>query len=139
MHMKSLIMIAALGMQGGVRGILPVPAQSPAVETQTVDIQDLLASARGVAPAVCALAADGASGWGNGSDAPDLSVRANVHALLRDLRNTAFTTAEAQVLLGGLASSDPCERHLAGTLIGRSGDRSFVPALLDDLHASGPD
>src|SRR6185436_19532090 len=96
-------------------------------------------SARGVAPAVCALAADGASnGWGGSWDAPDVSVRADVHQLVRSIRNTSIDRAESRALVDALGSDDACVRHLAGTLIGRSGDRTFVPELIETLRGESP-
>ena len=137
--MKTLTVIAGITMTSGMIGVLPLPAptqrSAPISERRTeqrvdrrADVRDLLASARGVAPAVCALAADGASnGWGGYWDAPDLSIRADVHQLVRSIRSTALDHAESQALLDALGSDDPCVRHLAGTLIGRSRDRAFVP------------
>src|SRR5215470_8289438 len=132
MHMKSLMVVAALSMKSGVVGVLPIPNQNRvAVETR-VDARELLAASRGVAPALCTLAADGASnGWGGGSwDAPDLSVRADVHELVRGMRRSALSSGEVQALLDGLSSDDACVRHMAGTLIGRSEDRAFVEPLM---------
>ena len=101
--MRTLKVILGITMTSGVIGVLPVPAPTqrpaPTSEQRTdrrVDVRDLLASARGVAPAVCALAADGASnGWGGYWDAPDLSIGADVHQLVRNIRSTALDGAES--------------------------------------------
>ena len=86
--MKTLTVMVGITMTSGVIGVLPLPSPHSGqlrarqadqqVAEQRGDVRDLLASARGVAPSVCALAADGASnGWGGSWDAPDLSVRAD--------------------------------------------------------------
>ena len=134
--MKTLTVMVGITMTSGVIGVLPLPAptqrSAPISERRAeqradrrVDIRDLLASARGVAPAVCALAADCASnGWGGSWDAPDLSVRADVHQLVRGIRSRR-RSRRVKALVDALGSDDP--RVLsAGTLIGRSGDRAFV-------------
>ena len=46
-----------------------------------------------------------------------------------------MSDAEAHALLDALGSDDECVRHLAGTLIGRSGDHAFVPDLLEHLKS----
>src|ERR1700754_4735228 len=109
-----------------VGGILPIPAQGRAAISETrVDARELLAASRGVAPSVCALAADGASnGWGGSWGAPDVALRGDVRELVRGMRRATLDRAEVQALLDALGSDDACVRHMAGTLIGRSDDRT---------------
>src|SRR5882724_3712212 len=109
MYNKSFMLVAALTMKSGVIGVLPVPMQTAArsdvsrLDVARVDVRELLASARGVAPALCALAADGVSnGWGGSWDAPDLSVSADVHRLVRDLRNASLDRAQVLSLVTAL-------------------------------------
>ena len=52
--------------------------------------------------------------------------------------STSLDRTESRALIEALASDDPCVRHLAGTLIGRSGDRSFVPGLTEKLRSASP-
>src|SRR5262245_51832113 len=132
MHMKSLMLGVVLTMNGGVVGVLVVPNQNQArvVSEARVDARELLAAARGVAPSVCKLAADGASnGWGGSWDAPDVAIRADVRELVRGIRRAELERGEFQALLDALGSEDNCVRHMAGTLIGRSEDRAFVAPL----------
>ena len=130
--------MVGITMTSGMIGVLPLPAptqrSAPISERRTeqrvdrrADVRDLLASARGVAPSVCALAADGASnGWGGSWDAPDLAVRADVHQLVRDMRRTSLDRAESQALLDALGSDDRLraaswrERSSADRAIARS-------------------
>ena len=112
--MKTLTVIVGITMTSGDDWRAPASRTDatvrPISERRTeqrvdrrADVRDLLASARGVAPAVCALAADGASnGWGGYWDAPDLSIRADVHQLVRSIRSTALDRAESQALLDAL-------------------------------------
>jgi len=134
MHAKSLVLLAAFTIQGGVVSI-PRASRVIVKPEGAMDVRELLASARGVAPAVCSLASDGASNWGGGWDAPDVDVRSDSRRTLRNLRNGEITDAEGRALLDALTSDDACVRYLAGTLIGRSGDKSFVPELSGKLES----
>src|SRR3954466_14751297 len=124
MHVKSVVLLTALTIKGGV---LPLPAiQRQQPIDRALDVRELLIAARGVAPALCALASDGASNGGWGWDAPDVAIQSDIRTTMRDLRNADLDDAQGKALLDALASDDACVRHLAGTLIGRSRDRSFV-------------
>src|SRR3954462_13815426 len=122
MHPKTIFLVAALSLKGGVISI-PISQRTAAPE-RVMDVRELLASARGVAPALCALASDGASNGGWGWDAPDVAIQSDIRATIRDLRNAELDDAQGKALLDALASDDACVRHLAGTLIGRSRDKS---------------
>lgn len=137
MHVKSMILVAALTIRGGV---LPLPAaQTPQQPVDRApDVRGLLIAARGVAPAMCALASDGASnGWG-GWDAPTAMAHSELRDAIRGLRSIEIDDDQGRALLDGLSSDDACVRHLAGTLIGRSGDKSFLPPLLTRLDSQSP-
>src|SRR5829696_7179912 len=104
MHTKSLVVLAALTIHGGV---VPLPAaQRPAQNVDRgMDVRELLVAARGVPPAVCVLAADGASnGWGGGWDAPDLAIRSDVRRMVRNLRDVEMDDAQGRALIDALAS-----------------------------------
>src|SRR6266849_2456044 len=90
------------------------------------DVRELLVAARGVAPVLCALAADGVStgGWGGGWAAPATPIASDLRARLRSLRRAPLSPDEGQALVAGLAATDACERHLAATLLGRAEARS---------------
>src|SRR5665213_381758 len=109
MHMRTLSVVAALTMRSAVvGGVISIPSHAPA---QRLGVAELLASARGVAPALCALASDGASsGWG-GWDAPDPAIQAKVQQLVRDMRAPVLDAADSRVLVESLASDDACVRH----------------------------
>src|SRR5829696_8065690 len=115
MFTKSLIVVVALTMRSGTVGVVPLPvlpAQSRPITAQRIDVRELLLSARGVAPALCALAADGASGWGGGWDAPDLAIRGGVRELVASIRGSTLGPDEGRALLDALGSDDACVRHL---------------------------
>lgn len=149
MYTKFLVPLT-MAMRAG--GVAPVPETAPvarvidqsvratmdrgAAASGRVDVRELLTAARGVPAPVCALASDGAGNWGGGWDAPDVAVRDSVHQLVRDLRADALSSDESHALITAIGSDDACVRHLAGTLIGRSGDKAFVPDLVDKLRSS---
>jgi hypothetical protein len=100
----------------------------------------LLASARGLPPAICALAIDGVrtGGWGGGPSAPALPLDADVRAQVRALRRSTVTTEDARGLIAGLGADDACERQLAATLIGRAEDKALAQQVGARLGATSP-
>src|SRR5713226_8897649 len=62
------------------------------------DVRELLVAARGVAPVLCALAADGVStgGWGGGWAAPATPIASDLRARLRSLRRAPLSPDEGQ-------------------------------------------
>ncbi|PYP99766.1 MAG: hypothetical protein DMF82_23850, partial [Acidobacteria bacterium] len=92
------------------------------------DVRELLVAARGVAPAICALAADGvwSGGWGSGWSAPITPISSDLRGRLRSLHKSPLSPDEGQALVAGLGATDACERHLAATLLGRSEAKSLA-------------
>jgi HEAT repeat protein len=107
-------------------GWMPEPGGTSASST---DLRELLAAARGVAPALCVLAADGVSGWGEGWSAPAPPLASEVRARVHALRRSRPSPEETQALLAGLAATDPRERHLAAVLLGRAEDAALAPEV----------
>jgi HEAT repeat protein len=99
------------------------------------EVRDLLVSARGVAPSLCTLAADGLGSWGGRWQAPAEAIRSDIRTRVRQIRFQRLTQDESRALLDGLASADGCERHLAATLIGRFEDSTIVSSLVGRLTA----
>ena len=108
-------------------------ARTPALELRT-----LLVAARGVAPSVCTLAADGVYSWGGRWMAPAEAITSDVRTRLRSMHKRRLETDDARALLDGIASADACERHLAATLIGRIGDSTIVRDLANRFDNAAP-
>jgi HEAT repeat protein len=137
MRMKSMALLAVLSFNGGVIS-LPVPQGRAGDDAPSgaPDVRDLLNAARGVAPTVCALAANGALNGGWGWDAPNVAIHADIRGTMRDLRTGTLDDAQGRALLDALGSDDACVRHMAGTLIGRSNDESFIGPLNVKLESA---
>jgi len=99
------------------------------------DVRELLVAARGVAPSLCTLAADGVYSWGGRWTAPAEPVRSDIRSRVRRLHRRHLAADESRALLEGIASTDACERHLSATLIGRFGDSAIVRDLSTRLGA----
>src|SRR3954468_12491097 len=138
MHVKSIFLLAAFSVQGGVLPLPSVQHQTSGAIDNALDVRGLLGAARGVPPGMCALASDGVSNGGWNWDAPSAVLHSEIRGALRNLRSVEINDDQGRALLDGLSSDDDCVRHLAGTLIGRSGDRSFLPPLVTRLGASAP-
>ncbi|HEY4132713.1 MAG TPA: hypothetical protein VGM50_19015, partial [Gemmatimonadaceae bacterium] len=112
MYTRLLVFVSAVSMNGSIaaptnnalqRTLPPrTPQRAEQYAEQRADVRDLLASARGVAAPLCVLASDGAANWGGGWDAPELSVQGDARAVVRDLRNTTLSDADAHVLVDAL-------------------------------------
>src|SRR5687768_7750167 len=111
---------------------------APARAAAAQEVRELLSSARGVAPSMCAMAADGLYSWGGRWQAPAEAVRSDVRTRLRTHTKRRLTSDETAALLEGIASTDACQRHLAATLVGRFGDSTIVGALANRLSAGAP-
>src|SRR5713101_4665784 len=108
--------------------LLLVPAVPPRPTPAAADFRELLSSARGIAPALCALAADGvrSGGWGGGWEAPAMPLASPKRLRLR--RAHLISAEDARGLLAALAATDACERQLAATLLGQA-DKSLAPEV----------
>src|SRR5438034_8282682 len=106
-----------------------VPAAPAAPVSAAQDVRELLVAARGVAPSLCTLAADGVYSWGGRWTAPAEPVRSDIRSRVRRLHRRHLAADESRALLEGIASTDACERHLSATLIGRFGDSVIVRDL----------
>ena len=112
-----------------------VPAAPAAPVSAAQDVRELLVAARGVAPSLCTLAADGVYSWGGRWTAPAEPVRSDIRSRVRRLHRRHLAADESRALLEGIASTDACERHLSATLIGRFGDSAIVRDLSTRLGA----
>jgi len=112
------------------------PSSSTAAAAQ--EVRELLIAARGVAPSLCTLAADGVYSWGGRWTAPAEPVRSDIRSRVRRYHRRHLEADDARALLDGIASADACERHLSATLIGRFGDSSIVRVLGGRLTAGAP-
>jgi hypothetical protein len=147
MFARSTLMLVTLLARGDVpaphaphvTGLLVVPNASAASSgAVALSLRDLLTSARGVAPALCALTADGVwtGRWGGGMwDAPVVSIGPEVRVDVRRALKAPLTADDTRALLDGLAADDACVRHLSATLIGRAEDKSMTAELIKRLGA----
>src|SRR5204863_7247818 len=90
-----------------------------------------------IAPAVCALAADGvrSGGWGGGWEAPAMPLGSPPHLRLRHAHRSLITAEDGRALLAALAAADSCERQLAAALLGQA-DKSLAPEVARHLASS---
>jgi HEAT repeat protein len=135
-HMISKLVSFALGAGlMGASAAVPHPSSLAAQQ----DIQELLAAARGVSATFCTLAADGVFSWGGRWLAPAEAVRSDIRSRMQfNRRNRRLSADESRALLTGIASTDPCERHMSATLIGRFGDSTIAGTLGSRLSAGPP-
>src|SRR3954465_4876650 len=83
------------------------PARSaPTAAAQ--EVRELLAASRGVAPAMCTLAADGVSSWGGRWYAPAEAVRSTIRSRLNSRGKRRVTADDMRALMEGIASADNC-------------------------------
>jgi len=79
---RSSLIILSVFITGGGTASAPAAPLASAMHHHTPDVRELIGSARGVAPAICMLAADGVAStgrWGGGYwDAPAMSIGAEV-------------------------------------------------------------
>jgi len=125
MFRSSLLMVSVFVAGGYAHGASTVELATP-MHHHTPDVREVLASARGVAPTVCLLAADGVAStgrWGRGGgfwDAPAMSIGGEVRMRVREMLRARLDAEDQRALLDGLGADDPCVRHLSATIIGRS-------------------
>jgi hypothetical protein len=110
---------------------LPILSGSPEVPIgglPAVSVAELLASGRGVAPALCALAADGISSGrrGGGWGPPAQPLGADVRRRIRAMRVNALSPEEVRAAVASLGSADPCERQLGAAILGNAFDKSLA-------------
>jgi hypothetical protein len=119
---RSIVSLVSLALLSGS------PEVPPAGGTSAVSVGELLASGRGVAPALCALAADGISSgrWGGGWGPPAQPLGADVRRRIRALRVSALSPEEVQATVGSLGSADACERQLGAAILGNADDKSLA-------------
>src|SRR6185312_1853301 len=119
---RTSLLIVSLSLTGSV-GHLATPAGRAALHHHTPDVRELLTSARGVAPSICLLAADGVAStgrWGSGWDAPAMSIGGEVRMRLREMMRARLSSDDERALIDALGADDACVRHLAATISGRS-------------------
>src|SRR5437763_1289056 len=141
MFRSSLLIISAFIAGSTSRLSSPIP-RAGATHHHTPDVRELVTSARGVAPTVCMLAADGVAStgrWGGGYwDAPSMSIGTEVRMRIREMLRARLDRDDQRALLEALGSEDACVRHLSATIIGRSEDKSFVAPLSDRANSAAP-
>src|SRR5688500_965522 len=93
---KLMLVLAALTLSplGDAAHTTVEEPPATSARTGTSDVRALLDAARGLAPAICAMAADGASGWGGGLRAPVMPIPSDVRSRMYRSRNPALTADE---------------------------------------------
>jgi HEAT repeat protein len=104
------------------------------------DVAAVLAAARGVAPLICAFAAQslGNGGWG-WYDAPTSPVASDVAQRIRDMGREKLGASDVRLLLDSLSSTDACVRELSVRLLGRQRDTTIVVGLVERLGSRTPE
>src|SRR4051812_7623970 len=105
---RSSLLVLSLFVTNGA-GRAAAPATAPAVVARRQpppDVRELLGAARGVAPVLCVLAADGITTvgrWGGGMwDAPAVSIGPEVRTRVREMMRARFSADDQRALLDGL-------------------------------------
>src|SRR5437762_4358870 len=143
MFRSSLLMVSVFVAGGYAHEASTVELSTP-MHHHTPDVREVLASARGVAPTVCLLAADGVAStgrWGRGGgfwDAPAMSIGGEVRMRVREMLRARLAAEDRRALLDALSADDACVRRLSATIIGRSDDRAFVAPLKARTSAASP-
>ena len=88
----------------------PAPAAPVASASSAQDVRELLVAARGVAPSLCTLAADGVYSWGGRWTAPAEPVRSDIRSRVQKMHRRHLATDESRALLEGIASPDEIGR-----------------------------
>src|SRR5437868_1513905 len=102
-----------------------------------LDVNALLAAAKGAPPLICSLAAQSVgNNWGNWSDAPSTPLgNANRDSHDYDFRQEAMPAADVQTLLQSLSSEDPCVREISVRVVTRVRTEAVVSGLISRLTA----
>src|SRR5690348_10617231 len=142
MMRSSLLIMSMLVATGSTN---TVPGGVSTMHHHTPDVREVLGSARGVAPTICLLAADGVAssgrwGWGGGGywDAPAMAIGSEVRMRVREMLRARLNSDDDRALLDGLSADDVCVRHLAAVIIGRSEEKRFVSPLVSRTSSSSP-
>src|ERR1700761_8369187 len=98
MHLKSIVVVAAFIVNGGVLPLPTLQRQQPRGD-RALDVREVLVAARGASPALCALASDGVSNGGWGGDAPATMVQSDIRIALRNLRSVEIDDDQGRALL----------------------------------------
>ena len=102
-----------------------------------LDVNALLAAAKGAPTMICALAAQSiGNNWGNWSDAPATPLKSvSSTESDYDFRSDALSTSDIQTLLQALSSDDPCVRELSVRVVTRRKSDTVVSGLVSRLSA----
>ena len=117
---RSSLIVVSVFVTGGYARVPSTGGLARSMHHHTPDVRELLASARGVAPTVCLLAADGVAStgrWGGGGgggfwDAPAMSIGAEVRMRVREMLRARLDAA--------LSSKDPELRSRAVRMLAGS-------------------
>src|SRR5438477_8129357 len=119
-----------------------IAAVLPLVRVEAAaDLRDLLTSARGAPPLLCALAAStiwGIGRFGGWEDAPATPVGSGVRAQIKELQEMKLSAADLRMLMDSLSTADPCVREVSVRLVGRNGGDVVVDGLTQRLVSPTP-
>src|SRR6266516_3979388 len=100
---RSSLLIMSIFVTAAMPRVAPTAAPAATMHHHTPDVRELLVSARGVAPSVCLLAADGVAStgrWGGGFwDAPAMSIGAEVRMRIREMMRARLGSDDRRALL----------------------------------------
>src|SRR5262245_17938946 len=114
--------------------LVPVPgcASTPARASVSEDLRELIESARGAQPALCACAARSVNNWG-WVDAPASPLGRPVAE--RPFERRRLADEDVAFLLSSLDTPDPCVRELAVRLVAGARREEVATGLLQRLGA----
>ena len=133
----ALVVAAAFLSSDGTRAAITgsdessVKPGSPAAPEVESGIAELIGTARGAPPMICALASRAVRGFGNWNDAPVSPIQVEAARLYTDRAELA--REDRDLLVQSLSSDDACVRELAVRLVARRGDESVTREFITRL------
>lgn len=128
--------VSSDGTRAAITGAVTDDSRSSPAPAAVVEsgIAELIGSARGAPPMMCALASRAVRGFGNWLEAPVSPIQVDKEKLYTD--RAELTREDTDLLVQSLSSDDACVRELAVRIVARRGDESVTREFISRL--SGP-
>ena len=133
----AVVVAAALLSSDGTRAALTgsdetgTKSAGPLAQAAESGIAELIGSARGAPPLLCALASRAVRGFGNWHEAPVSPIQVDRTRLYTD--RPELSREDTDLLVQSLSSDDACVRELAVRLVARRGDETVTREFITRL------
>ena len=130
-----VVAAALLSSEGSRTAVTSMVGLGPerALPSAESGITELIGSARGAPPMLCALASRAVRGFGNWHEAPVSPIKVSKEKLLTD--RPELTREDTDFLVQSLSSDDACVRELSVRLVARRGDASVTREFISRLSS----